>query len=68
MALTVSPHLDDHLARTITKGKYSVSGQTVTIPTTTTLNQQQLAQLLEVTAASGHKISFGASGLTISPR
>lgn len=66
MALNI--HLDAHLKREFGSSKYTVSGSVATLPTTTALSHDSLVRLLEVAVATSHKVAFGSSGITITPR
>ena len=60
--------LDDHLRREFGAPKFTVSGSTATIPTTTTLRHEQLVRLMEVAQATSHKVAFGSTGITVAPK
>lgn len=67
MALTVNGHVDDFLKREFGVPKYTTSGSSATIPTTTSVSHEQLLRLLDVARATGHRVSVSAGAFTVKP-
>lgn len=65
MALN-SPHLDEHLKRSMGATGYSISGANATI--TGSLTESQLHNLVETSFVSGYKVTVVSGVLTLSPR
>jgi hypothetical protein len=66
MAIT-STTLDAHLSRKAALKGYTTSGSTVSV-SSPTVTAQDLRELIEVAAVTGHEVSLAAGVLTLKPR
>lgn len=67
MAATNSPHLDEHLARTLGTTGFTASPSTVSF-TSANLNEAALRALLDVAAQTGYKPRLNGGLLQLIPR
>jgi hypothetical protein len=66
LAIT-STHLDQHMSRRASLKGYTTSGSTVSVATPS-VTAQELRELLDVAAVTGHEVSLVSGTLTLKPR